>query len=231
MGDTRGTTFGSQSASVLAVDQEKGHFIYLGDRWDSGKADSTYVWLPLTIGENGTIEMHNPAQEGEPDGWDLNYWDNHGSAKGKLVNWTVETGDDLPKTVNTGGTVTLPDTVNVKEGDDTIATKVTWNVEGGTAVSKSTKAAGSTYAFNVPGTYTITGTLARAVTSIRAVHSVEPSMFPAPTRFPEVGRKLIGRAAARARFLRPAVLMTSRLRTTPIVASGRIATRAVRCTS
>ena len=130
VGDTRGTTFGSQSASVLAVDQEKGHFIYLGDRWDSGKADSTYVWLPLTIGENGTIEMHNPAQEGEPDGWDLNYWDNHGSAKGKLVNWTVETGDDLPKTVNTGGTVTLPDTVNVKEGDDTIATKVTWNVEG-----------------------------------------------------------------------------------------------------
>ena len=162
MGDTRGTTFGSQSASVLAVDQEKGHFIYLGDRWDSGKADSTYVWLPLTIGENGTIEMHNPAQEGEPDGWDLNYWDNHGSAKGKLVNWTVETGDDLPKTVNTGGTVTLPDTVNVKEGDDTIATKVTWNVEGGTAVSKSTKAAGSTYAFNVPGTYTITGTLAES---------------------------------------------------------------------
>lgn len=162
VGDTRGTTFGSQSASVLAVDQEKGHFIYLGDRWDSGKADSTYVWLPLTIGENGTIEMHNPAQEGEPDGWDLSYWDNHGSAKGKLVNWTVETGDDLPKTVNTGGTVTLPDTVNVKEGDDTIATKVTWNVEGGTAVSKSTKAAGNTYAFNVPGTYTITGTLAES---------------------------------------------------------------------
>lgn len=162
VGDTRGTTFGSQSASVLAVDQEKGHFIYLGDRWDSGKADSTYVWLPLTIGENGTIEMHNPAQEGEPDGWDLSYWGNHGSAKGKLVNWTVETGDDLPKTVNTGGTVTLPDTVNVKEGDDTIATKVTWNVEGGTAVSKSTKAAGNTYAFNVPGTYTITGTLAES---------------------------------------------------------------------
>lgn len=162
VGDTRGTTFGSQSASVLAVDQEKGHFIYLGDRWDSGKADSTYVWLPLTIGENGTIEMHNPAQEGEPDGWDLSYWGNHGSVKGKLVNWTVETGDDLPKTVNTGGTVTLPDTVNVKEGDDTIATKVTWNVEGGTAVSKSTKAAGSTYAFNVPGTYTITGTLAES---------------------------------------------------------------------
>ena len=162
VGDTRGTTFGSQSASVLAVDQEKGHFIYLGDRWDSGKADSTYVWLPLTIGENGTIEMHNPAQEGEPDGWDLSYWGNHGSAKGKLVNWTVETGDDLPKTVNTGGTVTLPDTINVKEGDDTIATKVTWNVEGGTAVIKSTKAAGNTYAFNVPGTYTITGTLAES---------------------------------------------------------------------
>ncbi len=103
VGDTRGTTFGSQSASVLAVDQEKGHFIYLGDRWDSGKADSTYVWLPLTIGENGTIEMHNPAQEGEPDGWDLSYWGNHGSAKGKLVNWTVETGDDLPKITGANG--------------------------------------------------------------------------------------------------------------------------------
>ena len=131
--------------------------------------------------------------------------------------------------MNTGGTVTLPDTVNVKEGDDTIATKVTWNVEGGTAVSKSTKAAGSTYAFNVPGTYTITGTLAESSNfnpgrTFRRTIDVSCSN-------PEVGRKLIGRAAARARFLRPAVLMTSRLRTTPIVASGRIATRAVRCTS
>lgn len=55
VGDTRGTTFGSQSASVLAVDQEKGHFIYLGDRWDSGKADSTYVWLPLTIDRKSVV--------------------------------------------------------------------------------------------------------------------------------------------------------------------------------
>ncbi|MFR2313626.1 MAG: hypothetical protein ACLS6O_01515 [Bifidobacterium sp.] len=26
------------------------------------------------------------CSEKSSDGWDLNYWDNHGSAKGKLVN-------------------------------------------------------------------------------------------------------------------------------------------------
>ncbi|MBT1181360.1 bacterial Ig-like domain-containing protein [Bifidobacterium sp. CP2] len=156
--DARGTTFGSQTASVLAVDQAKGHFIYLGDRWDDGKADSTYVWLPLTIGENETIEMHNPAQEDLPNGWGLDYWDNHGGTKGSVVYWKVN--DDLPESVSTGGTVTLPAEVDVTEGkasDATTAkTKVTWNVEGGTAVDGKA----NTYAFNVPGTYTLTGTLA-----------------------------------------------------------------------
>ncbi|WP_241216992.1 bacterial Ig-like domain-containing protein [Bifidobacterium goeldii] len=166
--DSRGTTFGSQSASVLAVDQAKGHFIYLGDRWDAGKADSTYVWLPLTIGENGTIEMHNPAQEGETNGWTLDYWDNHGSAKGTVINWKVN--DDLPDAVDTGGTITLPSEVEVTEGTGASAVvttqSVSWNVQGGTAVTAkaSTKAKADTssnvYEFNVPGTYTITGTLA-----------------------------------------------------------------------
>lgn len=158
VGDSRGTTFGSQSASVLAVDQAKGHFIYLGDRWDDGKADSTYVWLPLTIGENGSIEMHNPAQEGEPDGWGLDYWDNHGGAKGSVVDWTV--ADDVPESVSTGGTVSLPDEVDVTEGKadaaKTVKVKTTWTVDGGTPVAGKA----GTYTFNAPGTYTVTGTLA-----------------------------------------------------------------------
>ena len=145
VGDKRGTTFGSQSASVLAVDQKKGHFIYLGDRWDSGKADSTYVWLPLTIGENGKIEMHNPAQEGEADGWTTDYWDNHGGAKiDNAPYWTV-TDDGLPDTVNLGDKVSLPSEVTVKTGD---------------AAAKKVAVTWSKLDTSTPGKQTITGTLA-----------------------------------------------------------------------
>ena len=41
-----------------------GKFVYMGDRWNEGKSDSTYVWLPITIGEGGRLEMRNPAARG-----------------------------------------------------------------------------------------------------------------------------------------------------------------------
>ena len=66
VGDTRRSTFGSQSTNVL--DLGGGRFVYMGDRWNSGAANSTYVWLPITIGENGRAEMRNPAIE-DPARW------------------------------------------------------------------------------------------------------------------------------------------------------------------
>lgn len=55
-GEGSGTTYGSQSSCVIAVDEEKGHFIYAGDRWDERDlGNSRYVWLPVEFQENGTI--------------------------------------------------------------------------------------------------------------------------------------------------------------------------------
>jgi hypothetical protein len=159
VGDSRGTTFGSQTASVLPVDQAKGEFVYMGDRWDAGKADSTYVWLPLTIGENESIELHNPASEGESNGWNLNYWDSHGGSKSGVAYWKV-VSDPVPQSADMGASVALPGKVTVQEGRPGSAgsgqssVAVTWSSAGATAGS-----AGE-LAFNSPGTYTVVGTLA-----------------------------------------------------------------------
>ena len=143
IGDARRTTFGSQTASVL--DLGGGRFVYLGDRWDAGAADSTYVALPITFGENGRAEMRNPATE-DPSrwaqGWDASYWDEHGVGDGI---WSVgETG--LPATVEPGQDfgATLPTTVPVTTAGTTTQVPVTW----------------SATSFSDRGTQTITGTLA-----------------------------------------------------------------------
>lgn len=78
--DTRNTTFGSQLASILPYDQSKGEFIYVGDRWDSGAADSTYVVLPIIIRANGDLSMANPGR------WTLDYWDKLGVSYNKPAN-------------------------------------------------------------------------------------------------------------------------------------------------
>src|SRR5690606_3760540 len=93
IGDDRRTTFGSQSTNVL--DLGGGRFVYMGDRWNSGAADSTYVWLPLTFGENGAAQLRNPAAEDPArwgDGWDESYWDDRGLGEGI---WSV-VDDGLP---------------------------------------------------------------------------------------------------------------------------------------
>ena len=43
IGDSRRTTFGSQGTNVLTLDAAKGEYVYMGDRWNAGAADSTYV--------------------------------------------------------------------------------------------------------------------------------------------------------------------------------------------
>jgi hypothetical protein len=143
VGDTRRTTFGSQSTNVL--DLGGGRFVYMGDRWNRGEADSTYVWLPITIGENGRAEMRNPAVENPArwaSGWDASYWDDKGA--GEEI-WSV-TDAGLPASVEPGEDFggSLPATVPVSVGGATTETAVTW----------------SATSFAERGTQTITGTLA-----------------------------------------------------------------------
>ncbi|MBW3081619.1 immunoglobulin-like domain-containing protein [Bifidobacterium saguinibicoloris] len=157
-GDTNSTTFGSQSTNVLALDASKGQYVYMGDRWyaknnDDGSTlgDSTYVWLPLTFGENGRLEMRNPAAQDNgkwSKGWDASYWQSHGGSKTAVTYWTV-TDDGLADlgSLAAGEDVSakLPAEVSVKDGDGKAAqVAVTWS---DVDTSKS-------------GKVTVTGTLA-----------------------------------------------------------------------
>ncbi|WP_157236747.1 glycoside hydrolase family 43 protein [Promicromonospora sukumoe] len=143
VGDTRRTTFGSQSTNVL--DLGGGRFVYMGDRWNAGAANSNYVWLPVTIGESGRAEMRNPATEDPArwaDGWDESYWDDKGT--GTEI-WRV-TDDGVPDQVAPGEDfgAALPDAVPVEVGGVTSDVAVTW----------------SATSFETRGTQTLTGTLA-----------------------------------------------------------------------
>jgi len=56
--DTSRTTFDSQSTFVLPIDEDKGRFIYIGDRWTPDElGKSTHVWLPLIIDQDGSVSI------------------------------------------------------------------------------------------------------------------------------------------------------------------------------
>ena len=128
-----GTTFYSQSTAVIPVDAENGKFIYMGDRWlttdTTGSAAwySSYVWLPIQIGEDHTISLSayedwsmeelSAAQtvsailvEGEdlslPETVTVEYFT--GGSEERAVTWNLENvdfGENLFRTVNVTGTV------------------------------------------------------------------------------------------------------------------------------
>lgn len=126
-GDTRRTSFGSQSTNVFPLDAAEGKFVYMGDRWNSGAADSTYVWLPMTFGEGGRLEMRNPAAQDArwASGWTEEYWDDKGA--GRYI-WRV-TDDRLPDKVRTNEDLTqvLPSTVEVTAHGVSTDVPVTWS--------------------------------------------------------------------------------------------------------
>ncbi|HMR49859.1 MAG TPA: family 43 glycosylhydrolase [Arachnia sp.] len=129
VGDGRRTTFGSQSTNVLTLGP--GKYVYMGDRWNDGKNDSTYVWLPIVVGENGELTMRNPAVEDPArwaDGWDESYWDDKGA--GSAV-WSVV--EQLPAAVrlNSSPQDVLPATVAVKIGEVTSQVAVEWDASFG----------------------------------------------------------------------------------------------------
>ncbi|MEI8372875.1 MAG: glycoside hydrolase family 43 protein [Planctomycetota bacterium] len=58
VGPGTNTTFRSQSTFVLPVANKPNSFIFLADRWNSRKLeDSRYVWLPLTVKDDGTFAL------------------------------------------------------------------------------------------------------------------------------------------------------------------------------
>ncbi|NQX16159.1 glycoside hydrolase family 43 protein [Rathayibacter sp. VKM Ac-2857] len=143
VGDTRKTTFGSQSTNVLTL--APGKYVYMGDRWADGESNSNYVWLPMTVGENGRLEMRNPAVEDPARwaaGWNESYWDDKGVGAGT---WSV-VDDRLPEAVRRNADVTavLPATVSVTTDTATRDVAVTWAPTGPALL----------------GTLTVTGTLA-----------------------------------------------------------------------
>ncbi|WP_345801392.1 glycoside hydrolase family 43 protein [Microbacterium sp. AZCO] len=142
VGDARRTTFGSQSTNVLTLGD--GRYVYMGDRWNDGKSDSTYVWLPITVAANGALEMRNPATEDPArwsGGWGPSYWDDKG-AGGKI--WTVSDAA-IPSAVRLGSSASnaLPATLPVTVDGQTRDVAVTWDAS-----------------FTTLGTAMITGVLA-----------------------------------------------------------------------
>lgn len=58
VGDRKKNTFQSQSTFVLPIDEEKGKFIYMGDRWTpEDLGNSPYVWLPLEVNHKEEVKI------------------------------------------------------------------------------------------------------------------------------------------------------------------------------
>lgn len=117
---TSADTFVSQPTAVIPVDAARGKFIYMGDRWsytitdssgntDSAHWDSSYVWLPIDISEDGTLTVSNVSD------WDLSVLDK------PVVN------TKLPTVVES--VAELPTRINVTMDAGTFDTAVVWSTD------------------------------------------------------------------------------------------------------
>ncbi len=56
----RETTYDSQSSCVVAVDEKRDAYLYMGDRWNENDlGDSRYIWLPVVFLPEGKIALPN----------------------------------------------------------------------------------------------------------------------------------------------------------------------------
>ncbi|CAN02274.1 conserved hypothetical protein [Clavibacter michiganensis subsp. michiganensis NCPPB 382] len=112
-GDGAGTTFGSQSTSVIPIDPENGRFAYMGDRWTPDDlANAPYIWLPLSFGEGGSMTLANPGT------WSVRDIPAYAP-------WEVTTA--IPATVRADDASALPTEVDVTTGGTTTTTGITWD--------------------------------------------------------------------------------------------------------
>ncbi len=103
-GDTKGTTFDTQSTCVFPVDAKAGKYVYMGDRWhnpDYGGdlSDSRYVWIPVefTPGDGIVLKSY--------ENWTLDDLENKGTFEVDTKSLPAAVSDitkieeKLPKTV------------------------------------------------------------------------------------------------------------------------------------
>ncbi|WP_116125137.1 family 43 glycosylhydrolase [Lewinella sp. IMCC34183] len=66
VGDAGNNSFNSQPCFIFKIPGYRNAYLYMGDRWNGrGRTESEYVWLPITITEDGEMELHWLAE------WDL----------------------------------------------------------------------------------------------------------------------------------------------------------------
>lgn len=59
VGDAGNNSFNSQPCYIFKIPGYKDAYLYMGDRWNGGgRPDSQYVFLPITITEEGKMELH-----------------------------------------------------------------------------------------------------------------------------------------------------------------------------
>lgn len=116
-------TFGSQSTSVLAVNAEKGEYIYMGDRWNNSSPagneliDPKYIWLPIQFTTNGEIIIY-PKND-----WTL---DDLG-----VIQYAVEPAEELDAYVAVDGLKSLPSKMDFIFEEETVTSRVNWEVVSG----------------------------------------------------------------------------------------------------
>ena len=111
------TTYQTQSTCVFPVDAEKGQYIYMGDRWNSGDlSESRYVWIPVEFQEGDKIALRRY------DNWTLDALNDKG---------TYDVVTELPKTAASAEELiaALPETVTMSNGTTSKEYTVTWETD------------------------------------------------------------------------------------------------------
>jgi len=69
------SSYNSQSTFVFPLNENKGHFIFMADRWSRHHLnDSRYIWVPIEF-ENNELKLH------WKDEWDLKFFDGKKTSK------------------------------------------------------------------------------------------------------------------------------------------------------